>query len=199
MVSNLLEVSGILNLFSLVFNLAVIVCTVLGLWKTFEKAHEPGWASLIPFYGTYVLFKIGGKKKLFWWNLALTIVLLISYIGLFVFFVTAIIGAFSGGGGDFNNLFWGSMAGLFGLFFLMGICAIVILIFRILLCIALAKSFGLSGGYAVGLIFLPCIFYLILGFSDSIYYVGPNGIPQAPYMQPYPSYGTTQQNPPQQY
>ena len=38
------------------FALAVfgIVCE----WKMFEKAGEPGWAALIPFYDTYVMFKI---------------------------------------------------------------------------------------------------------------------------------------------
>lgn len=38
----------------------------------------------------------------------------------------------------------------------------------------LAKSFGKTGGFAVGLILLSSIFYLILGFGDSAY-VGPGG------------------------
>ena len=28
------------------------------MWKIFEKAGEPGWAAIIPFYNAYVLFKI---------------------------------------------------------------------------------------------------------------------------------------------
>lgn len=44
----------------------------------------------------------------------------------------------------------------------------------IYLAIMLSKSFGKSGGFAVGLIFLSSIFYLILGFGSSTY-VGPGG------------------------
>jgi len=39
----------------------------------------------------------------------------------------------------------------------------------------LSKSFGKDVGYTVGLIFLPTIFYLILGFGKAEY-VGPGGI-----------------------
>ena len=38
----------------------------------------------------------------------------------------------------------------------------------------LAKSFGKDGGWAVGLYFLPSIFYMILAFGKSTY-VGPGG------------------------
>lgn len=37
----------------------------------------------------------------------------------------------------------------------------------------LAKSFGKDGGWAVGLYFLPSIFYMILAFGKSVY-VGPD-------------------------
>ncbi|MGN0240639.1 MAG: DUF5684 domain-containing protein [Candidatus Weimeria sp.] len=38
--------------------------------------------------------------------------------------------------------------------------------------VKLAKAFGESGAFAVGLIFLPNIFQLILGFGSS-QYIGP--------------------------
>ncbi|MPN21437.1 hypothetical protein SDC9_168816 [bioreactor metagenome] len=38
--------------------LAVAVLAIIGMWKVFEKAGEPGWAAIIPFYNAYVLFKI---------------------------------------------------------------------------------------------------------------------------------------------
>ena len=44
--------------------------------------------------------------------------------------------------------------------------------------IDLAKSFGKSGGFAAGLIFLGPIFIAILGFG-SAQYIGPNGVPAA--------------------
>lgn len=43
------------------YSIAIIVISVLlivGLWKLFVKAGEPGWAAIVPFYNNYVLFKI---------------------------------------------------------------------------------------------------------------------------------------------
>ena len=50
--------------------------------------------------------------------------------------------------------------------FILTICS---LYFRIIFSISMAKSFGKSEAFALGLIFLGPIFYLILGFSDSMY------------------------------
>jgi hypothetical protein len=52
---------GVGGLFGLVLALAVIA----GLWKVFEKAGKPGWASLIPIYNLIVLLEIVGKPL--WW------------------------------------------------------------------------------------------------------------------------------------
>jgi hypothetical protein len=49
------------------------------------------------------------------------------------------------------------------------------IIVAIVILIELAKSFGKSGGFAVGMLLLPVIFYPILAFGDSKY-VGPGGI-----------------------
>ena len=40
------------------FGLALAVLGIVAMWKIFEKAGEPGWAAIIPFYNLYVLFKI---------------------------------------------------------------------------------------------------------------------------------------------
>ena len=47
--------------------LAVVIVFVVGMWKTFEKAGQPGWAVLVPFYNVYVLLKIAGRPG--WWLL----------------------------------------------------------------------------------------------------------------------------------
>lgn len=49
---------------------------------------------------------------------------------------------------------------------------IAILVLTIYMLYCLAKSFGKSGGFTVGLLFLSTIFYMILGFG-SAQYVGP--------------------------
>jgi Ca2+/Na+ antiporter len=47
--------------------LAVVVAIVVGGWKMFEKAGQPGWAILIPFYNAYIMLKIAGRPG--WWLL----------------------------------------------------------------------------------------------------------------------------------
>lgn len=45
----------------------------------------------------------------------------------------------------------------------------VFVVFGVLVPINVAKNFGKDGGFAVGLIFLPVIFYCILAFGDAEY------------------------------
>ena len=45
--------------------LALIVVVIAGMWKMFEKAGQPGWACIIPFYNIYILTVIADKPA--WW------------------------------------------------------------------------------------------------------------------------------------
>jgi Family of unknown function (DUF5684) len=55
------------------------IFVIIGMWKTFSKAGQPGWASLIPFYNVYVQFKMAKTPgKWAWW-------LLLPIIGWIVF------------------------------------------------------------------------------------------------------------------
>ena len=38
--------------------LIILVFMIACLWKIFTKAHEEGWAAIVPFYNSYILFKI---------------------------------------------------------------------------------------------------------------------------------------------
>jgi hypothetical protein len=58
------------------------------------------------------------------------------------------------------------------------IIPIVSLIVGIIVMIDFAKSFGKGGGFVVGLILLPFVFYPILGFGDA-QYKGPAAAPAA--------------------
>ena len=66
--------------------LCFIVLMILSMWRIFEMAGRPGWASLIPFYNGYVLFEIAGKPG--WWLLLLLVplvnivIVVIASIGL---------------------------------------------------------------------------------------------------------------------
>lgn len=44
----------------------VLVPFIAGMWKIFEKAGQPGWASLVPIYNFYVLCtEVNGREPLF--------------------------------------------------------------------------------------------------------------------------------------
>ena len=47
--------------------LAVVVFMLIAYWKVFVKAGRPGWASLIPFYNSWVIAEMAGKPG--WWGL----------------------------------------------------------------------------------------------------------------------------------
>ena len=47
--------------------LGLIVVSLAGLWKTFDKAGLPGWGAIIPIYNIYLLCKVAGRPG--WWVL----------------------------------------------------------------------------------------------------------------------------------
>lgn len=57
--------------------LAAAVVVIVAIWKTFEKAKQPGWAAIIPIYNTYILLKIVGRPG--WW-LLLYLIPIVGYI-----------------------------------------------------------------------------------------------------------------------
>jgi len=61
--------------------LAFVIFTIVGIWKVFVKAGQPGWAAIIPIYNLYILLKIGGRPG--WW--------ILLFLIPFVNFVIAII------------------------------------------------------------------------------------------------------------
>ncbi len=62
----------------------IFIIAVIGLWKVFVKAGEPGWAAIIPIYNVYIILKIVGRP---WWWLLL---LLIPFVNIIVYIVVAI-------------------------------------------------------------------------------------------------------------
>lgn len=61
--------------------LAFVLLVIISMWRVYERAGEPGWAVLIPFYNMYVLTKVAGLSG--WWVVAMFIPL-INIIALFV-------------------------------------------------------------------------------------------------------------------
>jgi hypothetical protein len=46
---------------TMIVYLAFMVLFIAGLWKTFTKAGEPGWAAIVPIYNVITILKLGGK------------------------------------------------------------------------------------------------------------------------------------------
>jgi len=104
-------------IFSLIY-LVILVIVIVGCWKMFVKAGQPGWGILIPFYNMYLMIKIAGRPG--WW-------LVLMFIPL------------------------------------------VNIILHIIVLADISRNFGKGIGFVLGLIFLPFIFYPILGFGSAQY------------------------------
>jgi hypothetical protein len=96
----------------------LLIITVAGVWKTFQKAGKPGWAAIVPIYGQYIMIQIAGRQ---WWWLLL---MLIPYVNIVV---------------------------------------------DLIISIDIARAFGKSAGFGVGLFFLPFVFYPLLAGSDAVF------------------------------
>jgi len=115
---------ALLGAFMFVFVLVGLV-VVIGMWKTFSKAGQPGWAAIIPIYNLVVLFRIAGQSG--WLALAI----LLNFIPVI------------GGLAWLGIVIWNH--------------------------VNVSKRFGHGVGFALGLVFLAPIFWLILGFGSSKY------------------------------
>lgn len=109
--------SPLLSLISLI----IVVLVIVAVWKIFEKADEPGWKALIPFYNIYTEYK----------------------------------------------MFWGN-----GWLFLLTLVPLVNIVVTFMMLHKMSKAFGHGIGFTLGLIFLPYIFMMILGFNSDEY-LGP--------------------------
>ena len=137
---NCLAAGDAFAILMLVIVVSLLVFLVAGVWKTYEKAGQPGWAVLVPIYNYYIACKIAGKSG--WWVLGICL----PYVGV---------------------------------------------IFLILVGIDIAKNFGKSAGFGVGLGLLGFIFFPILDFGSAQYLAGgrpqPRGFPVQP-VQPAGQY-----------
>jgi hypothetical protein len=72
----------------LVVWLGVMVALIAGMWKTFEKAGEPGWGAIVPIYNIYLMIKIADGD---WYWLLLFIIPVVN--GILYLYVQWKIGA----------------------------------------------------------------------------------------------------------
>lgn len=70
--------------FFLIWSVIILLILIVAWWKVFEKAGEPGWKSIIPFYNTYTLVTIAGRPG--WWFL----LFFIPFVNFVVYIVISI-------------------------------------------------------------------------------------------------------------
>ncbi len=70
--------SGVYGICALLFAVLIIV----GMWRMFVKAGQPGWAAIIPIYNIYVLLQIVGRPG--WWLILFLIPFVNIVIGLLI-------------------------------------------------------------------------------------------------------------------
>ena len=131
--------------FILIIAFAWSILSLIGNWMLFKKAGEDGWKSIIPFYSQVV------SCKLFMGKAELAIIPIAA------------------------SLVSSACSKSEDLVFISILAWLVSLVFSIFQSIDIAKSFGKSSAFTVGLIFLPFIFLLILGLGNDQYY-GPKGV-----------------------
>ena len=158
----LLAVYGIIMLIALAFGIVSIIAH----WKLFEKAGEPGWKAVIPYYNTFKLAQIATGNNLVGWiliglsavYLVLTVVMQVAMaffdsddsafmLIMILFYLLAMV--FSLG-----------VAGLSGYTHFM-----------------LGKSFGKPTVWNVLMIFFSPFLIIAMGFDKSLTYIGPKGEP----------------------
>ena len=77
--------AGGMGLFGTILYIALIVFSIIIMWKVYVKAGQPGWGCIIPFYNIYLMMKIAGRPG--WWlllffipivNLVISIIVMID-------------------------------------------------------------------------------------------------------------------------
>ena len=61
----------------IIFGVIVTVIEIVGAWRMFEKAGEPGWAAIIPIYNDLIGLKIAGKP---WWYILLMFIPIVNLV-----------------------------------------------------------------------------------------------------------------------
>ena len=151
------------------------VLTVIGNWKIFEKAGEAPWKSIIPFLNTYTDYKIAWK----------------GVYGI-VFIVLSSISTYYNNAVNTYQVYQTQtiqngevvaehvVAAPSTALTIVGLVAgIAVIIFNFLKAKKLAKAFGKSTGFMVGLFLFEPLFRILLGFGSDEY-IGPEGNSNAP-------------------
>ena len=121
--------------------IALVAVIMVSNWKLFEKAGEPGWYAIIPFFNTFMMCKVVFGNA--WWGCAF----LAPLVCLPLFFI------------PFINVLVSFAVNMFVMFV------------SIMMHVRMALVFGRSGGVIALLILIPIVGYPVLAFGKETHYV----------------------------
>lgn len=134
-------VAAIILLFVILIVLACWVVQLIAEWKLVNKLGGHGWSQIIPVYNAWELSTSAGCEK----------PMVIAYTALTG--VTVLASVCSSVLGD------AAMSAI-------SMCGLAIFVVNVLVMRQIAKRFGKSTGFIVGLVLLPVVFVSILGFGS---------------------------------
>lgn len=143
-----IHTSALLILLAIILGVLLVfyIVIVIAWWRIFKKAGEPGWKSIIPFYDGHTIYKICWKPVFFWLMLILAVA------------------------GTVMTGFQLSLGGFETVIYITGYAFMLLALYiDVLHSFKLSNAFGHGTGFAIGLVFLPTIFCLILAFGKSQY------------------------------
>ncbi|MDE5889348.1 MAG: hypothetical protein K2H20_04945 [Bacilli bacterium] len=77
---SLIVVLGGFIIIAVIALIAWLIFYIIGMWKMYEKAGQPGWKAIIPYYNTWTLVEIAGLN--WYWFLVALASTVISVLGL---------------------------------------------------------------------------------------------------------------------
>jgi hypothetical protein len=151
--------------------------TLIGMWKVFAKAGQPGWAVLIPVYNFIILLRIAGLRWYWVFTLLIVPILILVILGLIACLVELGLNpglVFILFGAQYVPAYAIQEAAAYGdrlleLALIAGFVMILFAAWMVWVHHRISTRFGQGVGFTLGLTLLAPIFWLILGFGSAKY------------------------------
>ena len=167
----------------MVFIIAITyILVALGRMKCMQKAGEKGWKAFVPVYSSYIMYKIVGMSGFSIIPEVISLIIISIFSIMSVSYISkareidnntySTYGTYSMSKkqekekNDLVEEFTMKSTILSLISNLVGIASFVI---TILFAVNISKVFGKGGGYIAGMILVPQVFIMILGFGDATY------------------------------
>ena len=119
---------------------AVYILFAIPAHMMFRKAGEEGWKAFIPFYNDYTMANLVWETKVFWIMLVLSLIMNITDADMFAdSVIISLIAAIAG---------------------------IAYIVYNARFCKRISNAYGHGLGFAIGLLFFPFIFEIIIWYKN---------------------------------